>query len=126
MKTKRLPDAEFEIMDFIWDRDPPVTTSMISETIGKERNWKIQTVVTLFGRLMERGFLRVEKGKGREREFYPLISRDEYLEMETENFVSHYHKKSYASLLNALHRERLTEQDLDELAQWVKDARKKG
>lgn len=126
MKPKRLPDAEFEIMDFIWNQEPPVTTSMVAESVGQERGWKIQTVVTLFGRLEARGFLRVERGKGRERAFYPLISREEYLEMETENFVSHYHKKSYASLLNALHRENLSDKDLDELAQWVKDARKKG
>lgn len=110
-------------MEFIWDSNPPVTTSMAWDHIGREKGVKIQTVVTLFGRLVERGFLRFERGKGREREFYPLLSREEYLQMETENFVSRYHKKSYASLLNALHRERLSEADLDELAIWLKDAR---
>lgn len=122
-KPKRLPDAEFEIMDYIWDETPPVTTSQVMGAVGDTRGWKIQTVVSLFGRLVERGFLRAERGKGRERDFYPLISRDEYLQLETENFVNHYHKKSYASLLNALHREKLTQDDLDDLAQWIKDAR---
>ena len=124
MKPKRLPDAEFEIMNFIWDHVPPITTAMAWEEIGREKGIKIQTIVTLFGRLVERGFLRYERGKGREREFYPLIARDEYLQMETENFVSRYHQKSYTSLLNALHKERLTTEDLDELAQWIQDARK--
>lgn len=119
MKSQRLPDAEFEIMEFIWDREPPVTTSMVWEHIGSEKGIKIQTVVTLFTRLSERGFLRAEPGRGRERHFYPLISRDEYLQMETENFVKHYHKKSYTSLLNALHRERLSNEDLDELTEWL-------
>lgn len=123
MKTKRLPDTEFEIMDFIWDQEPPVTTSLLSENIGKEKGWKIQTVATLFERLVERGFLRVERGKGRERAFYPAISREEYLQMETENFVTHYHKRSYASLLNALHSDQLTDKDIDELAQWLNDAK---
>lgn len=126
MKTKRLPDAEFEIMEYIWDRTPPVTTAMVCEDIGKEKGWKIQTVVTLFGRLEERGFLRFERGKGRERAFYPVISRDQYLRMETENFVTRYHNRSYTSLLNALHREMLTEEDLDALDAWLKDARQKG
>lgn len=124
MKPKRLPDAEFEIMDFIWDQEPPVTTSLLLEQIGKEKGWKIQTVATLFARLTERGFLRIERGKGRERAFYPAITRDEYLQMETETFVHHYHKKSYASLLNALHRDQLTDKDLDELAQWLNDAKR--
>lgn len=123
MKMKRLPDAEFEIMDLIWDEEPPVTTSQAWEALGREKGIKIQTIATLFGRLVDRGFLRFDRGKGRERAFYPLISRDEYLEMETENFVAHYHKKSYTSLLNALHRERLTQQDIDELTDWIEEAK---
>ena len=122
MKSQRLPDTEFEIMDYLWNLTPPVTTSM--ERIGREKSWKIQTVVSLFARLTERGFLRVEKGPGRERAFYPIITREEYLRMETECFVSHYHKNSYASLLGALQNERLTEAELDELADWVRQ--KKG
>lgn len=124
MKSQRLPDTEFEIMDFLWDREPPVTTSMVMEKIGREKGWKIQTVVSLFARLTERGFLRVEKGEGRERSFFPVISREEYLKMETESFVNRYHKKSYVSLLNALQSDRLTVKELDELAAWVKQQRK--
>lgn len=123
MKSMRLPDAEFEIMNIIWDSEPPVTTSTVWDRIGRARGIKIQTIVTLFNRLAERGFLRFDRGKRRERAFYPLISRDEYLRMETEHFVNHYHKESYASLLNALHRERLTTDDLDELARWVDETR---
>lgn len=71
MKSQRLPDTEFEIMTYIWDREPPVTTTMVMEALGRARGWKIQTVVTLFARLTERGFLRVERGSGRERRFIP-------------------------------------------------------
>ncbi len=123
MKSMRLPDAEFEIMDLIWDSEPPVTTSAVWEKVGREKGVKIQTIVTLVGRLTERGFLRFERGKGRERDFYPIISREQYLRMETEQFVSHYHKRSVTSLLSALHREELTDGDLDELALWLDSAR---
>lgn len=119
MKSQRLPDTEFEIMDYLWGVEPPVTTSMVMEKMGHEKGWKIQTVVTLFARLTERGFLRVERGSGRERSFYPIISREEYLRMETESFVERYHKNSFTSLLTALESERLSEADLDELSQWL-------
>lgn len=125
MKSQRLPDTEFEIMDYIWNLTPPVTTSMVMDKLGRDRGWKIQTVVTLFGRLTERGFLRVERGSGRERAFYPLISREEYLRMETETFVQRYHKNSFSSLLAALSTDRLSEDDLDELSQWL-DSMKEG
>lgn len=125
MKSKRLPDTEFEIMDYLWELEPPVTTGMVMDKMGRDKGWKIQTVVTLFARLTERGFLRAERGSGRERAFYPMISREEYLRMETENFVEHYHKNSFTSLLTALNRDQLSESDLDELTQWL-DSMKEG
>lgn len=124
MKVKRLPDSEYEIMDYIWNAEPPVTTAMVQETIGQVRAWKIQTVATLFARLVERGFLRIEPGKGRERHFYPVISREEYVAMETDHFVDRYHKRSYASLFAALHRDRISETDLQELEDIVRSMRK--
>jgi len=119
MKSQRLPDTEFEIMEYIWNVEPPVTTSMVMQEIGTQKGWKIQTVVSLFARLTERGFLRIEKGIGRERVFYPIISRDAYLRMETDFFVSHYHKNSYASLLGSLENEKLSETELNELERWI-------
>lgn len=70
MLPQRLPDAEFEIMEYIWDATPPVTTSQAMESVGRAHGWKIQTLATLFKRLTERGFLRAERGTGRERAFY--------------------------------------------------------
>ena len=33
MKSQRLPDTEFEIMTYIWDREPPVTTTMVMDCL---------------------------------------------------------------------------------------------
>lgn len=125
MKAQRLPDSEFDLMQVIWDQQPPVTTGQLMELIGHERSWKVQTVVTLLARLTERGFLRVEKGSGRERHFYAAISREEYLRMETESFLDHYHHKSVSSLIAALAGSRLSENDLNELSDFVKKARER-
>lgn len=119
MRVKRLPDAEFEIMEYIWDAEPPVTTAQLWEAMGRERGIKIQTTATLLGRLVDSGYLRYERGKGRERFFYPLIGREAYLAQETESFISRYHRNSYASLFSALHRERLSQADLDELSKLI-------
>lgn len=124
MKAQRLPDTEFDIMQAVWDEQPPVTTGLLMERIGRARGWKVQTVVTLLARLTERGFLRVEKGAGRERQFYPEISRDEYLRMETESFVARYHKRSLTSLIASLSNEKLSPEALDELSDYVRRLRK--
>lgn len=55
-----MPDAEFDIMKTVWANKPPITTTIIMEQLGKEKDWKIQTVVSLMNRLVERGFLRSE------------------------------------------------------------------
>lgn len=59
-KMKKLPDTEFDIMKTVWTNKPPITTTIIMEQLGKEKDWKIQTVVSLMNRLVERGFLRSE------------------------------------------------------------------
>ena len=71
MMSQRLPDTEFEIMEYIWRIKPPVTTSMVMQEIGTIKGWKIQTVVSLFARLTERGFLRIETGHGQRARFLP-------------------------------------------------------
>ena len=85
-KIKKLPDAEFEVMKVVWANEPPVTTAVIMEQIGKEKEWKIQTIVSLMLRLAERGFLRSEKN-GKEREYFPLVAREDYLKVERGNFM---------------------------------------
>lgn len=122
-KIKRLPDAEFEVMKVVWDNEPPITTAMVMDKLGDKRKWKAPTVLTLMRRLVERGFLRTEK-KGKERKYYPLISKKEYLELETEKFLKQYHENSFLSLINTLYNtKKPNEEELDELLKWAKERR---
>ena len=122
-KIKKLPDAEFEIMKVVWASEPPVTTSEIMKQLGNEKEWKIQTVVSLMLRLTERGFLRSEK-HGKERSYFPTVDRENYLKFETGNFMKQYHDNSFLNLVNTLYDdEALSDTDIDELLKWVKERR---
>lgn len=122
-KIKKLPDAEFDIMKIVWANEPPITTSIIMEGLGKEKGWKAQTVISLMLRLVERGFLRTEKNS-KERTYFPLINREDYLKFETGNFMKQYHNSSFLNLVSTLYDdEALTEKDIDELLRWVKERR---
>lgn len=117
---KKLPDAEFEIMQVIWKNEPPITTNMLMEQLGKEKDWKAQTLISLLLRLVERGFLRTEK-HGKERTYFPLVTKDEYLKFETGNFIERFHENSFVSLVNTLYDgQKLNDRDLDELSKWLK------
>lgn len=122
-KIKKLPDAEFDIMKVVWANEPPVTTPIIMERLGKDREWKIQTVVSLMLRLVERGFLRTEK-HGKERTYFPLITKEDYLKFETGNFMKQYHDSSVFNLINTLYDDKaLTDKDIDELLKWAEERR---
>lgn len=120
---KRLPDAEFNIMKVVWASAPPVTTSTIMESLGREKEWKAATIISLMLRLVERGFLRTEKN-GKERTYFPLVEREVYLKFETGNFLREFHENSFVSFVNTLYdNESLTDADLEEILQWVKQRR---
>ncbi len=120
---KKLPDAEFEVMKVVWANEPPMTTPIIMEQLGREKEWKIQTVVSLMLRLVERGFLRSEK-LGKERTYYALVNREDYLKFETGNFMRQFHDSSFLNLVNTLFDDAaLTEKDLDDLHWWVQERR---
>ena len=120
---KKLPDAEFEVMKVVWANEPPITTHMIMEQLGNEKKWKAPTVISLLSRLVERGFLRTEK-TGKERLYFPLVTKQEYLKFETGNFMKQYHENSFLSLVNTLYAgKQLSDSDLKELMNWLKEKR---
>lgn len=117
---KKLPDAEFEVMKTIWSNDPPVTTNILMNQLGNMKGWKLQTLVVLLLRLVDRGFLRSEKN-GKERTYYPLVDKEKYLEFETNNFIDKFHDHSVVSLMNTLYDgKKLSSSDLNELSKWLK------
>lgn len=122
-KMNKLPDAEFDIMKVVWANDPPITTNIIMQQLGNEKEWKAQTVISLMLRLVERGFLRTEKN-GKERTYFPLISKEDYLKVETGDFMERYHGNSFTSLVATLYDgDKLKDSDLDQLAKWLKEKR---
>ena len=120
---KKLPDAEFEIMKVVWANEPPITTNMIMEQLGNEKTWKAPTVISLMLRLVDRGFLRTEKN-GKERTYFPLVAKEDYLKFETGNFMKQYHENSFLSFVNTLYDgKKLNDHDLEELMKWARERR---
>lgn len=123
-RLKKIPDAEFEIMKVVWSNEPPLTTKVIMEQLGNEKEWKAPTVISLMLRLVERGFLKTKK-IGKERTYFPIVIKEDYLKFETKNFIRQYHGNSFASFVNTFYAgKELNEKDMDELMKLVKERRK--
>lgn len=117
MKTsiKRLPDGEFTILKVIWQLPNPTTSAQIMEKLGEDNHWKPQTLLTVLARLTEKGFLESIR-KGRERQYTAIISEDEYLEVETSDFLKRYSGHSMGGLVKTLFSSNsLSDNELDEL-----------
>jgi len=119
VKLDGLPDAEFDVMQIIWGQPTPISSVQIFNLAMPEKQWKPQTVLTLLTRLINRGFLSSEK-KGKERYYTPLVSREEYLSMETGVFMRRFHKSSLTGLMNALFAgKKPRKEDISEIEQWL-------
>ena len=117
MKTsiKRLPDGVFTILKIIWQLPNPTTSAQIMEKLGEDNHWKPQTLLTVLARLTEKGFLESVR-KGRERQYTASLSEDEYLEVETSDFLKRYSGHSMGGLVKTLFSSNsLSDNELDEL-----------
>jgi predicted transcriptional regulator len=118
-EMKKLPEAEFEVMKAVWAIGGEVATPAVTAALSDSRNWTQQTVLTLLRRLEKRGFLTSVKA-GKERYFTPLKTQEEYVRFESELFFVTFHKKSVASMVQALYGgEELEQDDIDELQRFL-------
>lgn len=128
MEQKKLPDAEFEIMKAIWQMQEPVTSAMVTERLRMTlpaKEWKPQTILTMLTRLEQKSFLRSEK-HGKEREYFVLISQQDYLQTEAASFRQRFSGGHFTGLVKALcDTDDLTAADIAELQSWLDERSKK-
>ena len=120
---KKLPDTEFNIMKVVWDNKPPITANIIMQKHGNNEGWKVQTAISLLLRLVERGFLRTAKN-GKERTYFPIVTKEDYLKFETGKFIKQFHDNSILNFINTMYEDKaLNDEDIDELLAWAKERR---
>lgn len=59
--SKRLGEAELEIMQILWSAQAPLTARQILQQLGDRRTWALSTLMTALARLGEKGFVRCDR-----------------------------------------------------------------
>ena len=59
--SKRLGEAELEIMQILWSAQAPLTARQILQQLGDHRTWALSTLMTALSRLGEKGFVRCDR-----------------------------------------------------------------
>lgn len=98
-KLKRLPDAELEVMQIIWQAEAPVTSTHVQERVAQD--WKATSVLTFLSRLTKKGFLLCRK-EGKQNAYWPLIDRATYLRAEGASLLGRLYHGSVKELVASL------------------------
>lgn len=120
-EIQRIPDAELEIMNIIWEAEESVNSDYIMERLHKD--WARPTLLNLLNRLYDRGFVDFYK-QGKFKMYSPLIRKEDYLKKESNSFFKKMRYKSVTSLVASLYDGGSIDSDeLDELEKFIKEVR---
>ena len=115
---RRLPDAELEVMQALWQCKPPATRTDVAAALPQDRPMAATTLLTVLTRLGEKGFLRTDK-EGRRSLYTPLISQADYLSAQSRTFLQKVCGGSLPAFAAALCDSGLTREELELLRELL-------
>lgn len=120
---KRLPDAEFSVMQGVWSCDIPVSTADLKAYLDQKKEWNMSALQTVLSRLEEKGFVKSGKN-GRNRFYTPLISEEEYLVEEGHSLAERIGDKALPKLVAAMFDSRkISDEEAEELLKFIESKR---
>ena len=121
MKKKiRISEAESQVMDALW-RKNPITPEEIIAATAKANDWGPGTVRTLITRLLRKGALAGTRQEGGY--FYrPLISRADYVQAESQTLLDRLFQGQVAPFVAHFATQRtLTAADIKKLKKLIEE-----
>ena len=114
MKTPPITDAEWEVMNVLWEHSPSTATEL-ADALCAKMDWHPKTLKTLLGRLVKKGVLRY-RTEGNRYVYSPAIPRQRYVKEETASFVERvFGGEATPMLVHFVRNTRLTKEEIDEL-----------
>lgn len=122
-----ISEAELELMRLLWkNRDAdgylPVSTAEIMERL--ENGWSASTVFTLLSRLVKKGAVACRK-EGRSNLYTALVREEDYRGRETRLLLDRLYAGSLKDMVASLCDEKVSPQELEELAALLEEKRKR-
>ena len=120
---KRIPEAELQLMLCIWKVKEPVCRTDLEDQL-KEQQWAAPTIMTMLTRLVNKGFLSMEK-RGNVNYYTPLITEEDYAAYEGKTLMRRFFDNSLKNMAVCMTKDRqVTKEELEELRAFL-DALKK-
>ena len=119
---KKLPDAELEVMQALWELEAPVPRAAVEAAMAERKPMAQTTLLTLLSRLAEKNFIKVEK-QGRSSVYTPLVAREDYQAKQSRRFLDRLFGGSIPAFASALTASGLSKEDLAELRKLLEEDR---
>lgn len=117
MNTVKLFEAEWNLMEILWEKGPINSTKLVKEA-EEILGWKKSTTYTVVRKLGEKGALKNENAM-----VTALLSKDEVLMQESTDFLSRYFENSLPSFVAAFtKKKKLTKDEVEELKKMIEEA----
>jgi len=115
-----ISDAEWEVMNVLWQRFPLTATEVVEE-LGGPKDWDKSTIRTLLYRLVEKRAVSVS-GLSKFNRYRPLVTRHECVQRESRSFLSRVFRGAVGPMLIQFVRQAdLTPKDVKELKRALKE-----
>ena len=117
-----MSESEMRVMEILWRAEEKMTSAEVIERLSTQSEWKPSTVWTFLGRLVDKGFIHAEKAGKRSYYYIPAMTREQYRQAQTKQFLQTVHGGSVKSFFAALSGGgEFSEADLNELKSWLSD-----
>lgn len=121
-----ISDAEWKIMNILWDNSPiPCTITQLTKILSSTTGWTKHTVMALLKRLEEKDAVYYEDGE-RAKQYYAKIPQNEAMIEETKSFLDKTFKGKLGLMINTLiSEEAISKEEMDELYHILEQKREK-
>lgn len=117
--TKKLGEAELEIMQVIWGSEPPVTSNYILKELRGRRSWQLSTLMTSLARLTDKGFVTCDRSTGTNL-YAPMIAENDYKAGASRHFLEKLYNNSLQSMIATLYDSKaIKPSDVEELRDFL-------
>ncbi len=121
METPKIFEKEYRFCLILWEHEP-VSRADLAKICEEQLGWKATTTYTVVKRLCDRGVLMIENNLIR-----ALVSKEEAQSAEIDGFVEEKFEGSLPAFFAAFtKRQKISEDELDELQAMIDRARKGG
>lgn len=119
MEELKLFDAEYKLMDIIWELEP-INSTELTKICRDKLGWKKSTAYTMIRKLSERGILKNENATVR-----VLVKREQVQKYESEVLLEKVFDNSLPSFLATfLQGKKLSKQEAEEIKRMIEEAAK--